>query len=115
MQEEKTINDLMKKLKSNKRKYNTNLILKAYRYAEEHHKGQKRVSGEDYIVHPLAVAYILADLQLDDATICAALLHDVVEDTPATNEDIIKIFSKEIADMVAGVTKLSKIRYVTIE
>ena len=82
MQEEKTINDLMKKLKSNKRKYNTNLILKAYRYAEEHHKGQKRVSGEDYIVHPLAVAYILADLQLDDATICAALLHDVVEDTP---------------------------------
>lgn len=115
MQEEKTINDLMKKLKSNKRKYNTNLILKAYRYAEEHHKGQKRVSGEDYIVHPLAVAYILADLQLDDATICAALLHDVVEDTPATNEDIIKIFSKEVADMVAGVTKLSKIRYVTIE
>ena len=115
MQEEKTINDLMKKLKSNKRRYNTNLILKAYKYAEAHHKGQKRVSGEDYIIHPLAVAYILADLQLDDATICAALLHDVVEDTPATNEDIIKNFSQEIADMVAGVTKLSKIRYVTIE
>lgn len=115
MQEEKTINDLMKKLKSNKRRYNTNLILKAYKYAEEHHRGQKRVSGEDYIVHPLAVAYILADLQLDDATICAALLHDVVEDTPATNEDIVKIFGQEIADMVAGVTKLSKIRYVTIE
>ena len=116
MQEEpKTINDLIKKLKSNKRRYNINLILKAYKYSEEHHQGQKRVSGEDYICHPLSVAYILADLQLDDATICAALLHDVVEDTEATNEDLVKNFSEEIAEMVAGVTKLSKIRYVTIE
>ena len=114
-EEQKTINDLMKKLKSNKRRYNTNLILKAYKYSEEHHQGQKRVSGEDYITHPLSVAYILADLQLDDATICAALLHDVVEDTSATYEEIVKNFSEEIAEMVAGVTKLSKIRYVTIE
>ncbi len=114
-EEQKTINDLMKKLKSNKRRYNTNLILKAYKYSEEHHQGQKRVSGEDYITHPLSVAYILADLQLDDATICAALLHDVVEDTSATHEEIVKNFSEEIAEMVAGVTKLSKIRYVTIE
>ncbi len=115
MQEEKTINDLLKKIKSNKRKYNTNLIMKAYKYAEEHHKGQKRVSGEDYIIHPLAVAYILADLQLDEETICAALLHDVVEDTTATHEDIVRDFGEEVADMVAGVTKLSKIRYITIE
>ena len=114
-EEQKTINDLIKKLKSNKRRYNTNLILKAYKYSEEHHQGQKRVSGEDYITHPLSVAYILADLQLDDATICAALLHDVVEDTSATHEEIVKNFSEEIAEMVAGVTKLSKIRYVTIE
>ena len=63
----------------------------------------------------MAAADILADLKMDDATICAALLHDVVEDTSATNEDIIKNFGDEIAEMVAGVTKLSKIQYETIE
>lgn len=111
----KTIQDIIKKLKSNKRKTNTSLILKAYNFASAHHQEQKRMSGEDYIIHPLNVAYILADLQLDDATICAALLHDVVEDTDVTNEDLVKEFGTEIAEMVAGVTKLSKIRYVTIE
>lgn len=111
----KTIDDLIKRMKMNKRKTNTTLILKAYKFAEEHHRGQKRLSGEDYIIHPLNVAYILADLQLDDATICAALLHDVVEDTNVTNEDIEKNFGNEIAEMVAGVTKLGKIQYVTIE
>jgi len=111
----KTIDDIIKRLKMNKRKINTGLILKAYRFAEEKHNGQKRISGEDYIVHPLDVAYILADLQMDDATICAALLHDVVEDTEVTHEDIVKLFGTEIAEMVAGVTKLSKIQYVTIE
>ena len=111
----KTIDDVIKKMKENRRKTNTNLILKAYNFAEEHHRGQKRMSGEEYIIHPLDVAYILADLHLDDATICAALLHDVVEDTEVTNEDIVKLFGAEIAEMVAGVTKLSKIRYVTIE
>ena len=111
----KTIDDIIKRMKLNKRKTNVALIQKAYNFAAEHHKGQKRMSGEDYIIHPLNVAYILADLQMDDATICAALLHDVVEDTEATNEDIVKNFSEEIAEMVAGVTKLSKIQYVTIE
>jgi len=111
----KTIDDVIKKMKMNRRKTNTALILKAYNFAKEHHQGQKRMSGEDYIIHPLDVAYILADLQMDDATICAALLHDVVEDTEITNEDIVRIFGNEIAEMVAGVTKLSKIRYVTIE
>ena len=67
------------------------------------------------MIHPLDVAYILADLHMDDGTICAALLHDVVEDTDITNEDIERNFGTEIAEMVAGVTKLSKIRYVTIE
>ena len=111
----KTIDDIIKRMKLNKRKTNVVLIQKAYNFAAEHHKGQKRMSGEDYIMHPLNVAYILADLQMDDATICAALLHDVVEDTEATNEDVIKNFGEEIAEMVAGVTKLSKIQYVTIE
>ena len=99
----------------NKRKVNTALIQKAYNFATEHHKGQKRMSGEDYIIHPLNVAYILADLQMDDATICAALLHDVVEDTDVTSENIVKNFGEEIAEMVAGVTKLSKIQYITIK
>ena len=111
----KTIDDIIKRMKLNKRKTNVAIIQKAYNFAAEHHKGQKRMSGEDYIIHPLNVAYILADLQMDDATICAALLHDVVEDTEATNEDIVKNFGEEIAEMVAGVTKLSKIQYVTIE
>ncbi len=111
----KTIGDVIKRMKMNKRKFNNALILKAYNFAEEHHRGQKRMSGEDYIIHPVAVAYILADLQMDDATICAALLHDVVEDTDVTSEDITKIFGEEISEMVAGVTKLGKIKYVTIE
>ena len=111
----KTIDDVIRKMKSNRRKTNINLILKAYNFAEENHNGQKRLSGEDYIIHPLNVAYILADLHLDDATICAALLHDVVEDTKITSEDITRIFGEEIAEMVAGVTKLSKIQYETIE
>ena len=110
-----TINDIIKKLKTKRRKVNVPLILKAYRYADEHHKKQQRMSGELYIVHPVEVAYILADLDLDDATICAALLHDVVEDTESTHEDVIKEFGEEIAEMVAGVTKLGKIQYVTIE
>ena len=111
----KTIYDVIKRMKMNKRKVNTALIQKAYNFAAEHHKGQKRMSGEDYIIHPLNVAYILANLQMDDSTICAALLHDVVEDTDVTNEDIVKNFGEEIAEMVAGVTKLSKIQYVTIK
>ena len=116
MQEKEiTIQDIIKKVKSNNRRSNSSLILKAYKFALKMHNGQKRVSGEDYIIHPMHVAYILADLKLDDATICAALLHDVVEDTEATNEDLVKEFGREIAEMVAGVTKLSKIQYASIE
>ena len=110
----KTISDIIKRLKQNRRRVNTGLILRAYNFAKEYHEGQKRLSGEDYIIHPLNVAYILADLNMDDATICAALLHDVVEDTEATNEDIKNKFGNEIAEMVAGVTKLSKIQYGTV-
>ena len=111
----KTIDEVIRRLKLNKRKVNTGIILKAYNFAKQYHEGQKRLSGEEYIIHPVDVAYILADLNMDDATICAALLHDVVEDTEITNEDLVKEFGTEIAEMVAGVTKLSKIQYVTIE
>lgn len=110
-----TIQDVIKRMKMNNRKSSSSLILKAYKFAEEKHKDQKRVSGEPYISHPLAAAYILSELKLDDATICAALLHDTIEDTKTTKEEIIKNFGNEILEMVEGVTKLSKIQYETIE
>ena len=78
-------------------------------------KGKKEVLGEPYIIHPLNVAYILASIGLDDATICAAILHDVVEDTDITNEDLIELFGEEIAAMVKGVTKLSTIQFGSVE
>lgn len=76
---------------------------------------QKRRSGEPYIIHPLQVAYILASLELDTDTICAALLHDVVEDTETTHEDLINEFGESVAEMVDGVTKLGKLQYTTKE
>ncbi|ABO49272.1 (p)ppGpp synthetase I, SpoT/RelA [Desulforamulus reducens MI-1] len=90
-------------------------LRKAYNFAENAHRGQKRISGEDYIVHPLAIAIILAELQLDVQTVAAGLLHDVVEDTGITLEDIEKNFSLEIATMVDGVTKLGKLQFQTKE
>ena len=117
MQENKEIKiqDVIAKRKEHSRRVDTKLIMKAYNLASEKHKEQKRGSGEPYIIHPLNVAYILADIGLDDSTICAALLHDVVEDTDVTDADLRKEFSDEIADMVAGVTKLSKIQFATVE
>ncbi len=78
------ISDVLSKMKKNNWRSNTKLITKAYNYAVLNHGDQKRKSGEPYIIHPLQVAYILADIGMDDATICAALLHDVVEDTNIT-------------------------------
>ena len=115
IKEEITIDNIINKMKENNPKSNSELIRKAYQYAKDNHKEQKRLSGEEYIIHPLSVAYILADLELDDSTIAAALLHDVVEDTEITHEDIIDEFGEEIAEMVEGVTKLGKIQYSTIE
>lgn len=106
--EEITIEKVIKKMKDNNAKSDSNLIQKAYDYAKLYHKDQKRMSGEEYIIHPLSVAYILSDLELDDSTVCAALLHDVVEDTEITREDIVNEFGEEIAEMVDGVTKLRK-------
>lgn len=103
-----TIDDVINKMKQNNPKTDEKIIRKAYEFAKKHHEEQSRISGEKYICHPIEVAYILSDLELDDSTICAALLHDVVEDTPVIHQDIINEFGEEIANMVAGVTKLRK-------
>ena len=110
-----TIQDVINKRKEHSRRVDTKLIMKAYNLANEKHKDQKRSSGEPYIIHPLNVAYILADIGLDESTISAALLHDVVEDTDVTDEVLRKEFGNEIADMVAGVTKLSNIQFASVE
>ena len=112
---EVTIEDLIKLQKSNYPNANIELIRRAYEYAKENHGDQCRKSGEPYMIHPLNVAYILATLELDDETLCAALLHDVVEDTPKTHEDLVRDFGEAIANMVAGVTKLGTLRYTTAE
>lgn len=87
------------------------MIKKAYNYADNLHAGQMRQSGEAYISHPLNVAYILADMHADKETICAGLLHDTLEDTNITKEDIENDFSKNIANLVNGVTKLAKMNF----
>ncbi len=103
------IEDIIARVKSYNKRSDVKLITKAYEYANRYHEEQKRKSGEPYIVHPLEVAYIVSTLELDDNAICAALLHDVVEDTPATLEEMKKEFNEEIAILVDGVTKLGKI------
>ncbi|MFN7143905.1 MAG: RelA/SpoT family protein [Myxococcota bacterium] len=87
------------------------LVLEAYQYAALKHKGQVRKNGEDYLVHPLAVANILAGLRMDVETIATGLLHDTMEDTLATRDEIQERFGKAVAEMVEGVTKLSKLSY----
>ncbi len=110
-----TIQNVISKKKEISKRVDNKIIMKAYNYAVEHHGDQKRHSGEPYIIHPLNVAYILAEVGLDEATICAALLHDVVEDTDVTDADLRRDFSDEIADMVAGVTKLGSMMFSTVE
>lgn len=87
------------------------MIEKAYQLADNAHKDQKRKSGEPYIIHPLCVAIILADLEMDKETIAAGLLHDVVEDTVYTEEQLAEIFGKEVALLVDGVTKLTQLSW----
>ena len=90
-------------------------VRKAYEFANELHKGQYRQSGEPYITHPLNVAYILAEMHADRDTLCAGLLHDTLEDTDTTKEDIADIFNKNIANLVDGVTKISKMNFSSKE
>lgn len=99
--------------------YYTNLddkpVREAYEYAKEMHEGQTRSSGEPYYTHPVAVAQILADLRMDPATIITAILHDTLEDTEASFEDLEKKFGREVADLVNGVSKLTRIESQTVE
>ncbi len=103
-------NDLMMKV-HNYDLTEREMIEKAYEYAKKLHDGQYRQSGEPYIIHPLNVAYILADMNADYETICAGLLHDTLEDTIITKEDIAENFNKEVANLVDGVTKISKLNF----
>ena len=112
---EATIDDVITTTKKNLKRCDTKMIMKAYEFAKEKHGDQKRMSGEPYIIHPIQVAYTLATLEMDESTICAALLHDILEDTDTKKDDLAKLFTPEIAEMVDGVTKLSKLSYATIE
>ena len=109
-----TIQDLLKLVQD----YNpeeVEVVTKAYEYAKTLHDGQFRQSGEPYITHPVNVAYILAEMHADRDTLCAGLLHDVLEDTKATKEDIAYYFNQDIANLVDGVTKLAKMNFSSKE
>src|SRR5688572_13617569 len=93
----------------------TNLIQRCYEFAAERHAGQLRRSGDPYVVHPVGVAQIIANLRLDVPSVCAGLLHDCVEDTSATSDDIGRLFGPEIQMLVEGVTKLGQIPWHTRE
>ncbi len=110
-----TIEDIISVMRKNQWRCDTKLIMKAYTYAVNKHGDQLRKSGEPYIIHPIQVAYTLATLGLDENTICAALLHDVIEDTSSTKDDLAREFNKEVAEMVDGVTKLGKLSYTSVE
>ena len=113
--DEQLYKELIDKIKTYHPSDDFSMVEKAYKLAVEAHKEQKRKSGEPYIIHPLKVAYILAELELDMETITAGILHDIIEDTPYTYEDIAHLFSEEIAALVDGVTKLGKLSYTTKE
>ena len=107
-----TINDVISEFKKyNQNEEDINLINKAYDYAYKKHFGVKRISGDDYIIHPLNVAMILTDINADAACMAAALLHDTIEDTDSTKEEIAKLFGQEVALLVDGVTKINKLHF----
>ena len=109
------MNDVLQMIYDNYAGTERETLVRAYHYAEQAHSGQKRASGEAYFIHPCAVAKILMELGLDCATVAAAFLHDVIEDTPVTEEDIRREFGEEILRLVAGVTKLDKIVFKSRE
>ena len=113
--EEQLYLELIEKIKTYHPSSDFSMVEKAYKLAVDAHKDQKRKSGEPYIIHPLKVAYILAELELDMESIVAGILHDIIEDTEYSYEDISNMFSEEIAALVDGVTKLGKLSYTTKE
>jgi GTP pyrophosphokinase len=106
---------LLRQVQANRPSEDVSLIRKAWEFCVQHHKGQTRASGEPYIIHPLEVAEVLAEMKLDATAIAAALLHDSVEDTPATNEEIAAGFGDQVAHIVEGVTKIDKIQFANRE
>ncbi len=106
---------LLKHAQTNRPNEDTSLIRKAWEFCVSHHEGQMRASGEPYIVHPLEVAEVLVEMKLDATAIAAALLHDAVEDTPATSEEIDERFGDQVAHIVEGVTKIDKIQFANRE
>src|SRR5690349_22523846 len=107
--------DLLKQVKGYRPNDDLEIIRKAYDYSLHHHEGQLRATGEPYLVHPLEVACVLAEMKMDPVAIAAGLLHDSVEDTSVTIVDIRKDFGEQVAHIVEGVTKISKIDFVTRE
>ncbi|HWZ82168.1 MAG TPA: bifunctional (p)ppGpp synthetase/guanosine-3',5'-bis(diphosphate) 3'-pyrophosphohydrolase [Terriglobales bacterium] len=107
--------ELMKKLRENRPNDDLELVKKAYDFSQKHHAGQSRASGEPYLVHPLEVANVLADMKMDPVAIAAGLLHDSVEDTSVTTAEIQQEFGEQVAHIVEGVTKISKIDFSSSE
>jgi GTP pyrophosphokinase len=106
---------LLKHVQANRPSEDITLIRKAWEFCVRHHQGQVRASGEPYVVHPLEVAEVLAEMKMDSTAIAAGLLHDSVEDTPATNEEIAEEFGDQVAHIVEGVTKIDKIQFANRE
>ena len=115
MSKEIKLHDLVEKVQAYFPTADVDLIRKAHDFSAKVHTGQKRLSGEPYLIHPIAVADIIADLKLDVPSIVGALLHDTVEDTLTTLDEIKSAFGREIADLVDGVTKLSRTNYTSHE
>lgn len=115
MTEAQLLPDLLAKMRRYTPDLEEDQVTKAYEFAKEKHEGQTRVSGEPYYTHPVEVASILADMEMDEATIITAILHDTLEDTSATYDEVSKEFSSEVADLVNGVSKLTKIESQTFE
>ena len=107
--------ELMRKLRKNRPNDDLDLVKKAYEFSQKHHAGQSRASGEPYLVHPLEVGNVLADMKMDSVSIAAGLLHDSVEDTTVTTVEIRQEFGEQVAHIVEGVTKISKIDFSTRE
>src|SRR5438552_9536641 len=103
--------DLMRRMRANRPNDDLELIRKAYEFSQKHHAGQSRASGQPYLVHPLEVALVLAEMKMDPVAIAAGLLHDSVEDTSVTVVDIRKEFGEQVAHIVEGVTKISQIDF----
>ena len=112
---DKLIDEIIEMVKGYAPSANTDMVYVAYRFARSLHEGQKRKSGDPYIIHPVEVAYIAAQLSLDTTAISACLLHDVVEDTECAYDDVAALFGEPVAELVDGVTKLKQIKYTTRE